>query len=85
MKFEGRRVEETLDEEYEYPVRSPMPQNTCHKTHTWFSMRLSVAALAGLLALCSGDAVELNGKNFDKKVFGKKSAFVKFLAPWVCG
>ena len=43
---------------------------------------MRVAALAILAAYVSGEAVELNAKNFEKKVHGKKSAFVKFLAPW---
>ena len=43
---------------------------------------MRAAALAILAAYVSGEAVELNAKNFEKKVHGKKSAFVKFLAPW---
>jgi hypothetical protein len=38
--------------------------------------------VATLLVSVSGEAVELNAKNFEKKVYGKKNAFVKFLAPW---
>ena len=38
--------------------------------------------VASLLASAAGEAVELTGKSFDKKVGGKKAAFVKFLAPW---
>jgi len=47
-------------------------------------MRVSALAVATvLLAPCvHGDATTLTGKNFDKKVGKKKSAFVKFLAPW---
>ena len=37
--------------------------------------------LATLLAGAAGEAVELTAKNFDSKR-AKKSAFVKFLAPW---
>lgn len=38
---------------------------------------------AALVASASGEAVELNSKNFDKKVLQSgKAAFVKFLAPW---
>ena len=46
----------------------------------FFSMRTLL--VASLLASAAGEAVELTGKSFDKKVGGKKAAFVKFLAPW---
>ena len=40
-------------------------------------------SLALLLVGASGEAVELNGKNWLKKVHHKnRAAFVKFLAPW---
>lgn len=47
-------------------------------------MALRCASLALLVAHASGEAVNLTGKNFEKKVYGKanRAAFVKFLAPW---
>ena len=45
---------------------------------------LRAASLTILVAYASGEAVQLTGKNFDKKVYGNKNkaSFVKFLAPW---
>ena len=46
---------------------------------------LRAASLALMVAHASSDgSVSLNAKNFEKKVYGKKSrsAFIKFLAPW---
>jgi len=40
------------------------------------------AALALTLDATYGMAEELSGKSWNKKVGGKKAAFVKFLAPW---
>jgi hypothetical protein len=44
----------------------------------------TLALLAATCTTAAGEAVELTGKNFEKKVFGKKNraAFIKFLAPW---
>jgi hypothetical protein len=46
--------------------------------------RAATLALLAAASSVSGEAVELTGKNFEKKVFGKKNraAFIKFLAPW---
>lgn len=39
--------------------------------------------LLSALGVAAGEGTTiLTAKNFDKKVYGKKSAFVKFLAPW---
>ena len=39
-------------------------------------------AVLALCTLTAAEPVNLTHKNFEKKVYGKKSAFVKFLAPW---
>lgn len=46
-------------------------------------MALRATMLVSVLTVdVSGEAATLTAKNFDKKVNGKKAAFVKFLAPW---
>jgi len=46
-------------------------------------MRSTLCLATLCFAAVGAEPVELTTKNFDKKVVqGKKSAFVKFLAPW---
>jgi len=47
------------------------------------TMRSTLCLATLCFAAVGAEPVELTTKNFDKKVVqGKKSAFVKFLAPW---
>jgi hypothetical protein len=46
-------------------------------------MKLTILCIPLLAAMVAGEAVNLNGDNFETEVFESgKGAFVKFLAPW---
>jgi len=44
--------------------------------------RFAILAIALTAPVTHALAEELSGKSFNKKIGGKKAAFVKFLAPW---
>ena len=48
----------------------------------YYMRTATLVVVLGYSVCARGEPVELTAKNFDKKVFGTKSALVKFQAPW---
>ena len=48
----------------------------------YYMRTATLVVVLGYTVCVRGEPVELTAKNFDKKVFGTKSALVKFQAPW---